>query len=111
MLAGRIALLRGDPSAAIADFERYVETNPQETYGWAQLAEAYEGAGQLENAARAQRNCGRVFHQGGIGALNRGDKTRAAELFAWALKFAPGYEPAIRASAELRTESLESGRP
>jgi tetratricopeptide (TPR) repeat protein len=95
--AGRLALLRGDPSRATAEFERYAEINPQDSDGWAQLAIAYEQAGQLESAARAQRNCGRVFYQGGIEALDTGDGSRAAELFAWALKLDPDYEPAKRA--------------
>jgi predicted Zn-dependent protease len=109
LLAGRLAVLRGDPSRAIADFERYVETNPQETFGWAQLANAYEQAGQPENAARAQRNCGRVFYQGGIEALDRGDSSQAAERLAWALKLDPGYEPAKRALTRLRTAPEASG--
>jgi spermidine synthase len=103
MLAGRLALALGDPNRAIEEFERYVETNPQETYGWDQLATAYEAAGQLENAARARRNCGRVFYQGGLEAIKKGDSTQAAQLFGWALKFDPGYEPASRALNQLRT--------
>jgi len=109
-LAGRLATLRGDPSRAIAEFERYVEANPQETDGWAQLANAYDQAGQPESAARARRNCGRVFHQGGIEALDRGDSSQAAQLFARALEFAPGYGPAKRALTELRTTPEASGK-
>jgi spermidine synthase len=101
--AGRLALLRGDPSRAIAEFERYVETHPQKTEGWGQLANAYEQAGQPENAARAQQNRGRVFYQGGIEALDRGDGPLAAQLFEWALKLDPDYEPAKRALAGLQT--------
>ena len=95
--------MRGDPSRAIAEFERYVETHPQKTEGWGQLANAYEQAGQPESAARAQQNRGRVFYQGGIEALDRGDGPRAAQLFEWALKLDPDYEPAKRALAGLQT--------
>jgi len=109
LLAGRLAGLLGDPSRAITDFERYVETNPQETDGWALLATAYEQAGQPESAARARRNCGRVFYQGGIETLDRGDSRQAAELFAWALKLDPDYEPTKRALARLRTDPEASG--
>jgi Tfp pilus assembly protein PilF len=109
MLAGRLALLRGEPSRAVAEFERYVETNPQKSYGWAQLATAYKQTGQQEDAARALGNCGRVFYQGGIAALNRGDSTQAAQLFARALEFDPDYEPASRALTELRTTLEASG--
>jgi spermidine synthase len=108
-LAGRLALMRGDPSRATAEFERYVEINPHETDGWALLANAYEQAGQPENAARAQRNQGRVFYQGGVEALDRGDSSRAAGLFAWALKLDPDYEPAKRALTQLQTELEASG--
>jgi len=110
LLAGRLAVLRGDPSRATAEFERYVETNPQETNGWALLANAYEQAGQLESAARAQRNQGRVFYQGGVETLDRGDSSRAAELFAWALKLDPDYEPAKRALTRLQTAPEASGK-
>ena len=96
-------------ASAIADFERYVEANPQETEGWALLANAYKEAGLLEGAARAQRNCGRVFYLGGVEALNKGDRSQAAELFAWALKFDPGYEPANRAMTQLRAAVEASG--
>jgi predicted Zn-dependent protease len=109
LLAGRLALLRGDPSRAIADFERYVEANPLQTFGWAQLAEAYEKTGQPESAARAQRNQGRVYYQGGIQALGKGDSERAAQLFAWALKLDPDYEPAKRALTRLRIAPETSG--
>jgi spermidine synthase len=108
LLAARLAVLLGDPSRAIPDFERYVETNPLQTFGWAQLANAYEQVGQPENAARAQRNCGRVYYQGGIDALDRGDSSQAAQQLALALKLAPGYEPAKRALARLRTASEAS---
>jgi spermidine synthase/Flp pilus assembly protein TadD len=103
MLAGRIALLRGDSSRAAAEFERYVETNPHESAGWAQLANAYTQAGQPESAVRAQRNCGRAIYQAGIDALDGGDSSKAAEFFTLALKLDPGYEPAKRALARLRT--------
>ena len=109
MLAGRLALLGGEPSRAIAEFERYVEANPQKSYGWAQLAIAYKQAGQQEGATRALRNCGRVFYQGGIAALNKGDSPQAAQLFAQALNFDPDYEPASRALTELRTTLEASG--
>jgi predicted Zn-dependent protease len=109
LLAGRLALLRGDSSRASAEFERYVEANPLKTFGWAQLANAYEQAGQPESATRAQRNCGRVFYQGGVEALDGGDSSRAAQLFAWALKLAPDYEPAKRALTRLRTVPEASG--
>ena len=109
LLAGHLAARRGDPSRAVAEFERYVENRPQETYGWAQLAIAHSQAGQLESAARAQRNCGRVYYQGGVEALDSGDSTQAAELFALAVKFDPDYEPASRALTQLRTDLEASG--
>jgi predicted Zn-dependent protease len=109
LLAGQLALLRGDPSRAIADFERYVETNPLKTFGWAQLAIAYEQTGQPESAARARRNCGRVFYQGGTNALDRGDSSQAAQLFERAVEFDPDYEPAKRALTRLRTVPEASG--
>jgi predicted Zn-dependent protease len=109
LLAGRLALLRGDPSRAIPDFERYVEANPLQTFGWAQLADAYGQTEQPERAARAQRNQGRLYYRGGIQALDRGDSPRAAQLFAWALKLDPGYEPAKRALARLQTTPEASG--
>jgi tetratricopeptide (TPR) repeat protein len=108
-LAGRLALLRGDLNRAIAEFDRYVETHPQKTEGWSQLANAYEQAGQPESAARAQRNRGRVFYQGGIEALDRGDSSQAAQLFEFALKLDPGYEPAKRALTGLQTALEASG--
>jgi tetratricopeptide (TPR) repeat protein len=103
LLAGRLALLRGDPNRAIADFERYVEANPLQTFGWAQLADTYEQTEQPESAARAQRNQGRVYHRGGIQALESGNSARAAQLFALALELDPDYEPAKRALARLQT--------
>jgi tetratricopeptide (TPR) repeat protein len=103
LLAGRLALLRGDPSRATAEFERYVETHPQKTEGWAQLANAHEQAGQPESATRAQRNRGRVFYQEGVEALDRGDSTQAAQLFERAAEFDPDYGPAKRALTRLRT--------
>jgi spermidine synthase len=103
-LAGQLALSRGDPSRAAAEFERYVETNPQKTGGWAQLANAYEQAAQPERAERARRNQGRVFYQGGVEALDRDDRSQAAQLFEWALKLDPGYEPAERALTRLQTD-------
>jgi tetratricopeptide (TPR) repeat protein len=109
-LAGRLALLRGDPNRAIAEFERYVETNPQETDGWAQLAIAYEQAGQPESAARAQNNCGRVFYQGGVEALDRGDSSQAAQLLERAVELDPDYGPARRALTRLRTAPEASGK-
>ena len=57
LLAGRLALLRGDPSRATAEFERYVEASPQQTDGWAQLAIAYERARQPEGARTIKRGC------------------------------------------------------
>jgi predicted Zn-dependent protease len=101
--AGRLALLRGDSSCAIAEFERYVEANPLATFGWAQLANAYEQAGQPESATRAQNNQGRVFYQGGVEALDGGDNSQAAQLFERAVEFDPDYEPAKRALTRLRT--------
>jgi predicted Zn-dependent protease len=109
LLAGRLALLRGDPSRAIADFERYVEANPLQSVGWAQLADAYEQTGQPESATRAQRNLARVYHRGGIQALERGDSARATQLFALALELDPDYEPAKRALAGLQTAPEASG--
>jgi tetratricopeptide (TPR) repeat protein len=102
LLAGRLALLREDPSRAIADFERYVEANPLKTFGWAQLATAYEQAGQPESATRARRNCARLFYQGGVDVLDGGDSSRAAQLFERAVEFDPDYEPAKRALTRLR---------
>jgi len=109
LLAGRLATLRGDPSRAAAEYERYVEANPLKTFGWAQLAIAYEQTGQPESAARARRNSGRVFYRGGIQALDRGDSARATQLFALALELDPGYEPAARALAGLQTAPEASG--
>jgi predicted Zn-dependent protease len=109
LLAGRLATLRGDPSRAAAEYERYVEANPLKTFGWAQLAIAYEQTGQPESAARARRNSGRVFYRGGIKALDRGDSARATQLLALALEFDPGYEPAARALAGLQTAPEASG--
>jgi len=102
--------LRGDPNRAAAEFERYVETNPQETEGWAQLAIAYEQAGQPESAARAHNNQGRVFYQGGFEALGRGDGSQAAQLFERAVELDPDYRPAIRALTELRAVPEASGK-
>jgi spermidine synthase len=102
-LAGRLALLRGDPSRAIEEFERYVDTNPQEADGWAQLAIAYGQAEQPESTTRAQNNQGRVFYQGGVDALDKGDSLQAVQLFESAVELDPGYAPAIRALAQLRT--------
>jgi len=110
LLAGRLALLRGDQNRATAEFERYVETNPQEAEGWAQLAIAYEQAGQPESAARAQHNQGRLFYQGGVEALDGGDSSQAAQLFERAVEVAPNYEPAIRALTELRIVPEASGK-
>jgi tetratricopeptide (TPR) repeat protein len=109
MLAGRLALLREDPTRAIAEFERYVETNPHDIDGWAQLAIAYEQAGKPKNATRAQNNQGRAFYQGGVEALDSGDSTQAAQLFERAVKLDPDYAPAIRALAQLRTTLGASG--
>jgi Tfp pilus assembly protein PilF len=103
LLAGQLATLRGDPSRSAAEFERYVETNPLKTFGWAQLAIAYEQTGQPESAVRARRNCGRVFYQGGTQALDRGDSSQAEQLFARAVEFDPDYEPAKRALTRLQT--------
>ena len=98
LLAGRLALLRGDPSRATAEFERYVETNPLQTFGWAQLAIAYEQTGQpRERRASAAQLRARVL-QGGIQALDRGDSSQAAQLFArWPWNSPQDYEPAKRA--------------
>jgi predicted Zn-dependent protease len=109
LLAGRLALLREDPSRATADFERFVEANPLDTFGWAQLANAYEQAGQPESAARAQNNCARLFYQGGVQALDGGDSSRAAQLFERAVEFDPDYEPAKRALTRLRIAPEASG--
>jgi tetratricopeptide (TPR) repeat protein len=103
LLAGQLATLRGDPSRSAAEFERYVETNPLKTFGWAQLAIAYEQTGQPESALRARRNCGRLFYQGGTQALDRGNSSQAAQLFARAVEFDPDYEPAKRALTRLQT--------
>jgi Tfp pilus assembly protein PilF len=103
LLAGRLATLRGDPSRSAAEFERYVETNPLKTFGWAQLAIAYEQTGQPESAVRARRNCGRLFYRGGTQALDRGDSSQAEQLFARAVEFDPDYEPAKRALTRLQT--------
>jgi tetratricopeptide (TPR) repeat protein len=102
MLASQLALMLGDPLTALADLKRYVEANPQEAYGWAQLASAYEQAGQPDNARWAQRNCGRVFYYGGVEALEDGDGAKAADLFGRAIQFAPDYEPARQAMEQLR---------
>jgi Tfp pilus assembly protein PilF len=102
-LAGQLALLRGDPNRAAAEYERYVEANPQQTFGWTQLANAYEQAGEPESAERARRNRGRVFYRGGIQALDSGDSSKAAQLFTRALELDPGYEPAKRALTRLQT--------
>jgi tetratricopeptide (TPR) repeat protein len=110
LLAGRLALLRGDPNRATAEFERYVETNPLQTFGWAQLADAYEQTGQPESAARAQNNQGRVSYQGGVDALERGDSSQAVQLFERAVELDPDYGPAIRALTELRTFPEASGK-
>jgi len=109
LLAGQLALMRGDPKSATAELERYAETNPQETESWNLLAKAYEQAGEHRNALRARRNCGRVFYQGGVEARERGDGAQAEELFKWALKFAPDYEPANQALGELRDAAMASG--
>jgi spermidine synthase len=101
LMAGRLAAMRGDPSRAVAEYERYVEANPLQAFGWSQLAIAYEQTGQPESADRARRNCGRLFYRGGIEALDTGDSSKAAQLFTRALEFAPDYEPARRALAEL----------
>jgi predicted Zn-dependent protease len=110
LLAGRLALLRGDPNRATAEFERYVETNPLENFGWAQLAIAHEQAGQPESATRARNNQGRVFYQGGVEVLDRGDGSQAAQLFERAVELDPDYGPAIRALTDLRTVPEVSGK-
>jgi spermidine synthase len=112
LLAGQLALLRGEPHRAVAEFERYVETNPQETDGWARLAVAQEHAGDAESATRAKRNQGRVYYQGGVEAVDRGDSSQAVQLFGWALQLDPDYEPAKRALARLQSAAdLPSGNP
>ena len=108
LLAGQLALLQGDPIRAAEEFERYVETNPQETGGWAELATAYAKAEQPENASRARRNQGRVFYQSGVEALDRGDSVLAAQLFTWAVELDPRFDPANNALNRLRT-ALEAG--
>ncbi|MBW2716932.1 MAG: tetratricopeptide repeat protein [Deltaproteobacteria bacterium] len=102
MLASQLALILGDPLTALPDLKRYVEANPQETYGWAQLASAYEQAEQPDNARWARRNCGRVFYHGGVEALEEGDGAKAADLFGRAVEFAPDYEPARQAMEQSR---------
>ncbi|MBW2715888.1 MAG: hypothetical protein JRD03_07420, partial [Deltaproteobacteria bacterium] len=92
------------------ELERYVETHPEETEGWNLLSTAQDQAGEHRNALRARRNCGRVFYQGGVEARERGDGVQAEELFKWALKFSPGYEPAEQALGELRDAAMASER-
>jgi hypothetical protein len=67
------------------------------------LANAYEQAGKARAARRARFNQGRLFYQGGVEALDRGDRRQAAQFFRWSLELAPGYRPAKRALEELRS--------
>jgi tetratricopeptide (TPR) repeat protein len=109
LLAGQLALMSGDPKRATAELERYVEAIPEETEGWTLLSTAYDQVGEHRSALRARRNCGRVFYLGGVDARQRGDSAQAADLFEWALKFDPGYEPADQALGELRDAAMASG--
>ena len=59
---------------------------------------------------RARRNCGRVFYQGGIQALDRGHSSQAAQLFERAVELDPDYGPAERALTRLRTVPEASGK-
>ncbi len=108
LLAGRLALLRKDAQTAIEELERYVENNPQESYGWELLAIAYEEGKRPRSAVRARSNQGRVFYQGGMEALERNDRFRAEELFEWALKLDPRFAPAKRELKRLRAGSKAS---
>ena len=116
---GVIYLRRGMPDAAELAFRRVLESEPENTRAWANLALTLDKLGRPVEAAAADRELARIerhapfhFFHLGIAAMEAGDFTAARASFAKEVRRAPEYHEFHfwLGLAELRLGNIEAAR-
>lgn len=112
---GTVYLELGDPEAAIAEANTFLESQPDNPRGYRLLYEANQALGNKEEAEQALKRLAKldsggdtatlVFNEG-VEAIKVGDRRAARERFREALEVNPEFVPALSALAVLLINDL-----